>query len=232
MHPQFSKLVVGIAVALALAPTASKGAPPETIVCPSQTKYRKVELKQQGVAVESCRDALGRRQGLYRFTRLSDDSVEWEVSFLDDKEEGIGRSYNTEGELLYTTSFSSGTTGSTEYTAAGLVVLAREASHFLEQEGKQVVVHSSGDGGLTVEHNCGIPYAGRPLTPKTAQSLRQKLLPLMCGLLGKVPGLPSVSVRILWSGGEIASVEKYRIQECPALPSRASAGPAHPPREP
>jgi hypothetical protein len=125
------------------------------------------------------------------------------------------RSYDAEGELLYTTSFAHGTVGEVKFTRAGLAVLSNEANEYLRQGGKQVFVYPSGDTGITMEHTAPILSPGR-LSPEDAQRVRRKFLPLMCGLLTRYPDLQSIDLRLFWAGGEIASVEKFRAQQCVA----------------
>ena len=215
-----------LTVPLGAVVVAAIGAPtaPEALVCPAQALYRKIELKEQGVFAENCRDQQGLRQGPYRFRRLSDGSTEVEGTYVDNKQDGPTRSYDAEGELLYTTFFMHGTAGEVKFTRSGLAVLSNEANEYLRQDGKQVFVYPSGDTGITVEHTAPIPSPGR-LSPEDAQRFRRKFLPLMCGLLARHPDLQSINLRVFWAGGEIASVEKFRARQCVAstYPSSSSA---------
>ena len=208
---------------------AALGAPtaPEALVCPQLALYRRIELKEQGVFAENCRDQQGPRQGPYRFRRLSDGSTEVEGTYVDNKQDGPTRTYDAEGELLYTTSFAHGTAGEVKFTRAGLAAVSNEANEYLRQSGKRVLVYPSGDTGLTVEHTVDIASPGR-VSAEGVQRFRQAFLPLMCRLLTRHPNLQSIDFRIFWAGGEIASVEKFRARQCVAS-NHASAPSAREP---
>lgn len=186
----------------------------DLLSCPAETTYRKVELKQHGVAIESCRYASQVRHGPYRSTRLSDGSLEWEVTFSNGKEEGIGRQYNSQGELLYTMPFVNGVDGPRTFTPAGFSALAEEVSALLTKDGKAVAVSASGEGGLTYEQVVPNQHPGRQASARQVKAFRAQMMGNMCPLLHKHPGIRLINVKVLWSGGEVALVEKIRARQC------------------
>jgi hypothetical protein len=223
MH--FPGWLVTLTLALASVSVVAETGIPKTegFACPPPTQLRRIELKEQGALSENCRDASGVRQGPYRFLRLSNGTVDVEGTYLDNVQHGATRSFDETGRLLYTTEFIHGQAGKTTFTQAGLEALARLSTELLEQDGKHVVVSANGEGGLTMECNVGIPNPGHPLTVQGAQLARGKLHPIACGLLARVKEFPSVGVRLLWADGTLASVEKYRVNQCAAAPAQPSA---------
>jgi hypothetical protein len=79
-----------LAVPLGAAAIAAIGAriAPDALICPALTLYKRVELKEQGVFAENCRDQQGLRQGPYRFRKSSDGSIEVEGTYVDNKQDG------------------------------------------------------------------------------------------------------------------------------------------------
>lgn len=226
-----SKLALAVAATILNTAADSGSMPPEDLVCPPSTQYKRIEFKDEGVFAENCRDALSQRQGPYRFRRLSDGSIEAEGTYLNNRQSGDERYYDADGELLHTTPFRDGAAGSQQFTRAGLRVLSKQVNEYLVRDGKQVLVYPSGEGGLTLEHRMELPYVR--LSSRGPQLFRERLVPLMCGLLTRHPGLKSINVRILWATGQVASAEKIRDRQClaaagpstPSIPS-LSAGPA------
>ena len=187
----------------------------EDLVCPPQTVYKRIDLKEQDAFSETCRDGHNLRQGPYRFRRLSDGSVEAEGSYIDNRRHGAERYYNAEGKLLYTTMFSDGVPAEAEFTQAGWVEVARLASEQLKRDGKQVVVSVNGRGGFLVEHTIPIP---RPASQSDdfAPRIRREFMPLACGLLARNPQLGSVDLLVRWGSGEVAATERFRQVQCPS----------------
>jgi len=219
---RWSLQVAVFPVSLAVTSSIVVGAPAGVgdLVCPPQTQYKRIELKEQGVFSETCRDDRGVRQGTYRFRRSSDGSVEVEGTYLDSKPEGAERSYNAEGELLYTTIYSRGVQGETTFTRAGWAAVANLANEQLKHAGKNVLVSASESGGLLVEHTTSITLSER--SAEFSSRIRREFRPLMCGLLTRNPQLQSVDLLLRWSDGTVASIEKFRAVQCtsPESPGR------------
>jgi len=203
--------------ALALSITASAT---DIIQCPIGTNYLAPANASARIRLETCVDALGRKQGPFRLRRNNNGTLSAEGTYRDGFFDGVLRDYSDSGVLLEETLYAGGALIAQVPTLATFQAALNEENIKANTEGKQQTLT------MLDRHTLGIDYVKNfPLSILFAavsgkelnEEIRHKLAsnPAFCQAF-QLPENPILRVRARWfdGHGKLLGETWIRKEEC------------------
>jgi hypothetical protein len=181
---------------------------------------RSVIIKKQNARVESCLDAEGRRQGLWRMTNLTWGSVEGESVYVDGLQHGSSKAFDSKGRLLSTTEYEQGEEKDTHFSDEGL-------RQIYETENRKLIAEKSIrrlrlDPGRRIVYELHGKQAGASETKNfDASVFPQRLRDMLCGLIIE-QNLSGADVEIYSRSGALSEKVRFEPADCQAFGTAAS----------
>lgn len=181
----------------------------EAFECAEGLSLQSVILKEPDVQVDKCVDARGLRQGVLRYTRLADESVEGEAMYVDDRKQGVLRVYDKYGFLASEAMYEAGVEISSRYTVRGLQEIAKVANDDLLARGS--TLHLSVDDEQTLRYQTVV--SGKA-PGRLGRDQRRVVLGFICKLMRYVPQLKRIEILSLSPSGATVRQMRLSVAEC------------------
>lgn len=168
----------------------------EAFECEEGLQHKSVTLKEPEVRLDKCIDVQGRRQGVIRYTRLADESVEGEAIYEDDRKQGPLRLYDEYGFLVHEAMYEADVAVSERYTLRGLQAIAKVANdEFLAKGSAMQIVALD-------ERTLGYEFVVEPRRLKrVGPRQRSAMLRPLCELMKTVPQIERVELEGFTTSG-------------------------------